>query len=103
MALAPVATLGTLALPRPNYGTNTYLGVNTKRRVREREPRRCNEVGIRWRIPYSHGGGVPVSDSKARAKGVASELKGLTIEPTEAMVRSETARAKLATCARTMR
>ena len=44
-----------------------------------------------------------MNDSKAGAKGVASELKGLTTEPTKAVVRSETARAELAACARMVR
>ena len=41
-----------------------------------------------------------MSDSKARANGVASELKELTTEPIEAVVRLETVQAELAMCAR---
>ena len=35
LALAPMATPAISALPRPNYGTDTYLGANTKRRAKE--------------------------------------------------------------------
>ena len=44
-----------------------------------------------------------MSDNKAGENGVASELKELTTEPIEVVVRPETARAELAACARTVR
>ena len=37
--LAPVVTPATSALPRPNYGADTYLGVNSKHWAKEARAR----------------------------------------------------------------
>ena len=44
-----------------------------------------------------------MSYSNAGTVGVAHELKALTTDPDEVVVRSEAARGKLAVCARTVR
>ena len=64
---------------------------------------RCSKVGPWWRRSCNHDGGVPVSDNKAEENGVASELKELTTEPIEAVVRPEMARAELAMGAQRVR
>ena len=46
---------------------------------------------------------IPVSHNNARAVGVAHELKVLTADPDEVVVRPEAARAKPAACARMVR
>ena len=47
-------------------------------------------------------GDISVSHNNAEVVGVAYELKELTTDPTEVVVRPEVARAKLAVCARTV-